>query len=63
VTDTLGKPEATIFEITAERIRREGEAVCGDREPTAADYSALIYIQRFMRLPQNPKTQIGRAPV
>ncbi len=38
----------------AERIRREGEAVCGDREPTAADYSALQYtrsvIQETMRL-------------
>jgi cytochrome P450 len=38
----------------AERIRREGEQVCGDREPTAADYSALAYtravIQETMRL-------------
>ena len=38
----------------AERIRKEGEAVCGDREPTAADYSALAYtravIQETMRL-------------
>ena len=38
----------------AERIRREGEEVCGDREPTAADYSALGYtravIQETMRL-------------
>ncbi|MCH9765161.1 MAG: cytochrome P450 [Alphaproteobacteria bacterium] len=38
----------------AERIRREGEAVCGDREPTADDYSALQYtravIQETMRL-------------
>ena len=45
---TSKNPEA------AERIRREGEAVCGDREPTAADYSALIYtrsvIQETMRL-------------
>jgi cytochrome P450 len=39
---------------TAERIRREGESVLGDREPTAADYSALAYtravIQETMRL-------------
>ncbi len=39
---------------TADRIRREGEEVCGDREPTAADYSALVYtravIQETMRL-------------
>jgi cytochrome P450 len=39
---------------SADRIRREGEAVCGDREPTAADYSALAYtravIQETMRL-------------
>ncbi|MEQ1711362.1 MAG: cytochrome P450 [Hyphomicrobium sp.] len=38
----------------AERIRREGEEVYGDREPTAADYSALSYtravIQETMRL-------------
>jgi cytochrome P450 len=38
----------------AERIRNEGEATYGDREPTAADYSALAYtravIQETMRL-------------
>jgi cytochrome P450 len=38
----------------AERIRREGESTYGDREPTAADYSALAYtravIQETMRL-------------
>jgi cytochrome P450 len=38
----------------AERIRKEGEAVYADREPTAADYSALAYtravIQETMRL-------------
>ncbi len=38
----------------ADRIRSEGEAVCGDREPTGADYSALAYtravIQETMRL-------------
>ena len=45
---TAKHPEA------AERIRREGEEVCGDREPTAADYSALLYtrsvVQETMRL-------------
>jgi cytochrome P450 len=45
---TARHPEA------AERIRKEGETVCGDREPTAADYSALAYtravIQETMRL-------------
>lgn len=39
---------------TADRIRKEGEAVYGDRQPTAADYSALAYtravIQETMRL-------------
>ncbi len=39
---------------SAERIRREGEDVCGGREPTAADYGALVYtravIQETMRL-------------
>lgn len=38
----------------AERVRREGEQVCGDREPTASDYSALVYtravIQETMRM-------------
>lgn len=38
----------------AERIRREGETVYGDRQPTAADYSALAYtravIQETMRI-------------
>ncbi len=38
----------------ADRIRKEGEAVYGDREPTAADYSSLAYtravIQETMRL-------------
>ena len=45
---TAKHPEA------ADRIRREGETVCGDREPTAADYSALAYtravVQETMRL-------------
>ena len=38
----------------SERIRREGEAVYGDRPPTAADYSGLAYtravIQETMRI-------------
>ena len=38
----------------AERIRREGEAVLGSREPTSADYASLVYtravIQETMRL-------------
>lgn len=38
----------------AERIRREGEEVYGDRDPTAADYSGLAYtraiIQETMRI-------------
>ena len=42
------------FPEAAERIRREGEEVYGDREPTAADYSALAYtravVQETMRL-------------
>ena len=42
------RPEA------AERIRREGETVYGERAPTAADYSALAYtravIQETMRI-------------
>src|SRR4029077_21028414 len=46
--ETARNPEA------ADRIRKEGEQVYGDREPTAADYSALAYtravIQETMRL-------------
>ena len=46
--ETSRRPEA------AERIRREGEQVYGDREPTAADYSGLAYtravIQETMRI-------------
>ncbi len=46
--ETSRNPEA------ADRIRREGEEVYGDREPTAADYSALAYtravVQETMRL-------------
>ena len=42
------------FPEAAERIRREGEEVYGDREPTAADYTGLAYtravIQETMRL-------------
>ena len=38
----------------ADRIRKEGEQVCPEREPNAADYSALVYtravIQETMRL-------------
>ena len=38
----------------ADKIRREGEAVCGDRDPTADDYTALQYtrsvIQETMRI-------------
>jgi cytochrome P450 len=38
----------------AERIRKEGAEVCGEREPTANDYTALLYtrsvIQETMRL-------------
>jgi cytochrome P450 len=49
----------TLYEVSrhpemAERIRREGEEVYGDREPAANDYSALAYtravIQETMRI-------------
>ena len=42
------------FPEAAERIRREGEEVYGDREPTSSDYTGLAYtravIQETMRL-------------
>ena len=45
---TSAHPEA------AERIRKEGEEIVGDRDPTSADYSQLVYtravIQETMRL-------------
>jgi cytochrome P450 len=38
----------------AEHVRREGEAIYGDREPTAADYGSMVYtravIQETMRM-------------
>lgn len=49
----------TLYEVSkspeiADRIRREGEEVYGDRDPTAADYGALAYtrgvIQETMRV-------------
>lgn len=43
VTDTLGKPEATIFEITAERIRRAGAKLQAEWAAQAnADQPALV---------------------
>ncbi|MGF1651605.1 MAG: cytochrome P450 [Hyphomicrobiaceae bacterium] len=46
--------QTSINSEAAERIRREGEMVYGDRPPTAADYSALAYtravIQETMRV-------------
>jgi cytochrome P450 len=46
--------EASRHPDVAERIRKEGEQVYGDRDPTAGDYSALAYtravVQETMRL-------------
>lgn len=45
VTETLGKPEATIFEITAERIRRAGaklEAELAAKTPAPAAQAELL---------------------
>ena len=45
VTETLGKPEATIFEITAERIRRAGaklEAELAAKVPAPATQAELL---------------------
>ncbi|MDZ7939302.1 MAG: site-specific DNA-methyltransferase [Rhodoferax sp.] len=42
VTETLGQPEATIFEITAERIRRAGSKLEAERAAKAAAAGELL---------------------
>jgi cytochrome P450 len=41
--------EASRNPAVAERIRAEGAEVYGDREPTAADYGALVYTRAFIQ--------------
>ena len=42
VTETLGKPEATIFEITAERLRRAGAKLQAELAAKAAEGGTLL---------------------
>jgi adenine-specific DNA-methyltransferase len=56
VTDTLGKPDATIFEITAERIRRAGAAL-------AAEHSQLDTGFRVYELVEDPDALVLSRPL
>lgn len=56
VTDTLGKPEATIFEITAERIRRAGAQL-------KAQHPALDTGFRVFALADDPDALILQKPL
>jgi len=56
VTDTLGKPEATIFEITAERIRRAGAQL-------KAQHPALDTGFRVFALADDPHALILQKPL
>jgi len=56
VTDTLGKPEATIFEITAERIRRAGAQL-------KAQHPALDTGFRVFALTDDPDALILQKPL
>jgi adenine-specific DNA-methyltransferase len=56
VTETLGKPEATIFEITAERIRRAGAKL-------KAEHPALDTGFRVFELADDPDALILQTPL
>lgn len=56
VTETLGKPEATIFEITAERIRRAGAAL-------AAEHPQLDTGFRVYELVEDPDALVLSRPL
>lgn len=56
VTDTLGKPDATIFEITAERIRRAGAAL-------ATEHPQLDTGFRVYELVEDPDALILHKPL
>ena len=56
LTETLGKTDATIFEITAERIRRAGAAL-------QADYPQLDTGFRVYELAEDPDALILRKPL
>lgn len=64
VTDTLGKPEATIFEITAERIRRAGAKLQAEQKSDLA--SELHHLDtgfRVFELADDPDALILQKPL
>ncbi len=71
VTETLGRPEATIFEITAERIRRAGAKLQAERttkvqaqgELLAAELPALDTGFRVFELVDDPDALILQKPL
>ncbi|MDD2727941.1 site-specific DNA-methyltransferase [Malikia sp.] len=71
VTETLGKPEATIFEITAERIRRAGAKLQAERaaqvqaqgELLATEIPALDTGFRVFELVDDPDALILQKPL
>ncbi|PUE07164.1 hypothetical protein B9Z51_14970 [Limnohabitans sp. T6-5] len=64
VTDTLGRPEATIFEITAERIRRAGAKLQADRKTDlATDPTHLDTGFRVFELTDDPDALILQKPL
>ncbi len=64
VTDTLGKPEATIFEITAERIRRAGAKLQAERKTDlAGEPSHLDTGFRVFELVDDPHALILQKPL
>jgi adenine-specific DNA-methyltransferase len=56
VTDTLGKPEATIFEITAERIRRAGAKLKAEKPELDTGF-------RVFELTEDPDALILQKPL
>jgi len=64
VTETLGKPAATIFEITAERIRRAGARLQASRTSDLASTPALLDTGfRVFALTDDPDALILQKPL
>lgn len=64
VTETLGKPEATIFEITAERIRRAGAKLQAEQKTDLATESVHLDTGfRVFELTDDPDALILQKPL